>query len=191
MFTGYLDTGAPSTTAVTITGLGSKLTSDGYDVVVYTQGGVGGRGGGYRVLDATSKAVIKDYVKAVSGTNLNAYVEVPITADGSHGVGNYIVFSGLNASGIIVEGSTVAEVATGNPARAPINAIQLVTPASAAPASKVSVARSGANVVITFDGTLQSADAATGPFTDVANATSPFTAPIQATGGAKFWRSKN
>lgn len=190
LFTGYLDTGAPTTTSVTITGLGSKLTSSGYDVIVYAQGGVGGRGGGYRILDATSQAVIKDYVKAKSGTNLTSYVEVPVNADGSHGVGNYIVFSGLNASGIIIEGSTAAEVAVGTPARAPINAVQLVTPASSVPASKVSVARSGANVVITFDGTLQAADSVSGPYTDVANATSPHTVAIPATGGAKFWRSK-
>ena len=50
---GYLDTGDPSTTQVTITGLPTQLTS-GYDVYVYMLGGTGGnRGGGYRITDTS------------------------------------------------------------------------------------------------------------------------------------------
>jgi hypothetical protein len=51
----------------------------------------------------------------------------------------------------------------------------------------IKVATEGANVVITFDGTLQGADAVIGPYTDVPG-TSPATIP--ATGTQKFYRSK-
>ncbi|MBL9137059.1 MAG: hypothetical protein JNK85_14400, partial [Verrucomicrobiales bacterium] len=51
----------------------------------------------------------------------------------------------------------------------------------------VAIARSGANTVITYTGTLQSADAATGPYTAVSGATSPFT--VTTTGSAKFYRA--
>jgi len=53
----------------------------------------------------------------------------------------------------------------------------------------ISVARDGANVKITFTGKLQSADAITGPWTDVAGATSPRNAPVSG-GPVKFWRSR-
>jgi len=50
--------------------------------------------------------------------------------------------------------------------------------------------RQGGNLVLTWDGTgtLQAADVVTGPWTDVANAKSPFTATVS--GGAKFYRVK-
>lgn len=50
-----------------------------------------------------------------------------------------------------------------------------------------SVTRSGANIVITFTGTLQQADAVTGPWTDVTGS-SPLNVPISGT--AKFFRVK-
>jgi hypothetical protein len=52
----------------------------------------------------------------------------------------------------------------------------------------VAIAKSTAGSVITFVGTLQSADTITGAWTDVAGATSPYTAP--ATGTQKFFRTK-
>jgi hypothetical protein len=53
-----------------------------------------------------------------------------------------------------------------------------------------SFAKSGSNLVLNWTGTatLQSADAVTGPWTDVANATSPFSGAIA--GQAKFYRLK-
>jgi hypothetical protein len=49
-----------------------------------------------------------------------------------------------------------------------------------------SIARSGANVVVTFEGTLQAAGVVTGTYTNVLNATSPYTnAPTATT----FFRS--
>jgi hypothetical protein len=57
-------------------------------------------------------------------------------------------------------------------------------------APTLSATRVGANVQITFTGaSLQSAPAITGPWTDVAGATSPYTTP--ATGAAKFFRAKS
>ena len=54
--------------------------------------------------------------------------------------------------------------------------------------SAISIARSAGGVTITFDGTLQSSDSVTGPYTDVAGATSP--ADIPLSGAAQFFRSQ-
>jgi len=189
LMTGYLDTGNATTTSVTITGIPSQLTSGGYDVYVYALGGVSGRGGGYRILDAATRSVIKDYVRAQSGLNPTNYVQVPVPpTTGTHGVGNYILFSGLNASGIVIEATTAGGLALGATPRAPVNAIQLVAPASSAPPVKVAAERTATGIKVTFSGTLQSADAVTGPWTDVAGAKSP--ADIAFSGARKFYRSK-
>ena len=60
----------------------------------------------------------------------------------------------------------------------------------AAPAtgSKITFAKTASNLVITYTGTLQSADTITGTFTDVAGATSPDSATTSA--GTKFFRAK-
>ncbi len=52
----------------------------------------------------------------------------------------------------------------------------------------LSIAHVGPNVVITFDGTLQSATNVQGPYTDVMVATSPYTVPAP-TGAAMFFRA--
>jgi hypothetical protein len=57
------------------------------------------------------------------------------------------------------------------------------------PKPTLSIARSGADVMVTYTGTLQGAVVVTGPFTDVAGATSPYKVPL--TGAAKLYRSKN
>jgi hypothetical protein len=44
------------------------------------------------------------------------------------------------------------------------------------PASNISISAAGGAVTITYQGTLQSADQVTGPFSAVAGATSPYTA---------------
>jgi len=49
------------------------------------------------------------------------------------------------------------------------------------------IARQAGNVVLTYTGTLQSADSAAGPYAPVAGATSPFT--VTPTGGQKFYRA--
>ncbi len=52
----------------------------------------------------------------------------------------------------------------------------------------ITVQRSGANVVLTWTGVLQSADRVEGPYTDVSGASSPLTVP--ASGSAKFYRAR-
>lgn len=60
--------------------------------------------------------------------------------------------------------------------------------ALAAPPVKVAFERTTGGLKLTFEGTLQSADSITGPWTDVAGATSPF--EVKFTGTAKFYRIK-
>jgi hypothetical protein len=184
LMTGYLDTEAATTTKVTLTGIPNLLTAGGYDVYVYILGGTGGRGGGYRIVD-TNGTVLKPYVLANSMTNPSGYKEVPQGAGRAEG--NYIVFKGLKASDIVVEATTAAPQGAGNPARAPLNAIQIVPSAPTAVPGFSTVAKNGNNLVLAWSGgTLESADAVTGPWTAVANAASPATIPIS--GVRKFYR---
>ena len=61
LMTGYLDTGAATTTKVEVDNIPSNLTTPGYDVIVYALGGAGAKGGSYRITDPTG-AVLADYV---------------------------------------------------------------------------------------------------------------------------------
>lgn len=189
LLAGYLDTGAATTTGVTITGIPDELTSGGYDVYVYAMGGVaGGRSGGYRILDANSKAVIKDYVIATSSSNATSYAQVPLSTDPAKpGVGNYIVFSGIGSANIIVEATTANGKGGSSTPRAPINAIQLVAPATSAPAPMLSAARTATGLSISYSGTLLSAPAVSGPWTPVAGAASPYAAA--AGSGQMFFKA--
>lgn len=120
LMTGYLDTGDPTTTWVTIGNLPSQLTS-GYDVYVYMLGGTGGnRGGGYRITDA-SGTPLRDYLIGDAPVNPTTYVRD--TGFSHNDKGNYVVFRGLTASTITVEATTEAPYGM---VRAPLNAIQLV-----------------------------------------------------------------
>ncbi|MBE7501036.1 MAG: Ig-like domain-containing protein [Verrucomicrobiales bacterium] len=188
LMTGYLDTGAATTSTVTVQNLPAELTSAGYDVYVYLLGGVPNKGGGYRIVDASSGAVLKDYVKAQCSVNPTAHVQA-IPAGADPGTGTYVLFSGLASSNIRVEASTANGLGFGTNPRAPINAIQLVAPASSVPAASVSIALSGANVVISWapaGGSLESAPSVSGPWTAVAGANNPYTAP--ATGAQQYFR---
>lgn len=138
---GYLDTGNATTTKVSIASIPAKLTDKGYDVYVYALGGVGGRGGSFRILDATTGAVIRDSIRVQSPTNAAAYIQADANLGASgNGAGtllfsaaNYMVFKGLTAANIIVEARTAAAgggVGFSGTPRAPINAIQLVTPSA-------------------------------------------------------------
>jgi hypothetical protein len=185
--TGYLDTGAPSTTDVTITNIPSQLTSAGYSVYIYAMGGVGGRGGAYRILEAGTTNVLEDYVRAQSPTNAPAYIQVPIGTNATtYGVGNYLLFTGLTNSAITVEGTTDHGFGFGGTHRAPINAIQLVG-AISPPGPSLTIERTATGLTITFEGTLQSADTILGPWADVQGA-SPLA--VTPTGSAKFYRAK-
>ena len=52
----------------------------------------------------------------------------------------------------------------------------------------IGIARSAGGVTITFEGTLQSSDSVTGPYTDIAGATSPTEIPLS--GAAQFFRAR-
>ncbi|HRY48174.1 MAG TPA: sugar-binding protein [Candidatus Paceibacterota bacterium] len=66
---------------------------------------------------------------------------------------------------------------------------EVATLAAAWPTNpNISIAKTEAGISITFTGTLQSADAVTGPWTDVAGATSPYA--VAATGNQRFYRAK-
>lgn len=119
---GYVDTGNATTTTITIEGVPQALTSSGYDVVIYTMGGVSGRGGSYRLLSGPDQP-LTDYKLGAAPANSTTYVEDPgVSHDDT---GNYLVFNGLTASTLIVEGTTTVNPFGGTP-RAPINAVQLV-----------------------------------------------------------------
>ena len=186
---GYLDVASSGTTTVTISNLPSVLTANGYSVYVYAMGSVVGRSGGYRVLDADG-AILTGYKFATATSNMFNYVQAPVSSNPeAPAIGNYLVFSGLTASNIIVQATTANGLGGGGTPRAPIQAIQLVAgPAAYAPpaglAIKISVTPTG--LVLTFSGTLQSADQITGPWTDVP-ATSPLTI-TPSSGSMKFYR---
>jgi hypothetical protein len=118
---GYLDTGNATTTTVTIQNVPQALTGSGYNVIVYALGGVSGRGGAYRVLDATGP--LSDYKLVGSPANPTDYVEDDGTSHDQSGT--YMVFSGVTASTLIIEATTTVSPQGGTP-RAPINAVQLV-----------------------------------------------------------------
>jgi len=198
LMTGYLDSGVASTTTVTIMNLPAALTSGGYDVYVYACPSIGAVGGGYRILDAATGSVLKDWVYAMSTWYAPGYYPVPDnTSPTNYGVGNYIVFTGLKSAGITIQAST--DNGLGTHARglttphAPINAIQLVVPSTGGgtgPAPTLSIKATPPTVTITFTGTLQSSSTLTGggTWTDVTGATSPYV--VTPTGKQEYYRAK-
>jgi hypothetical protein len=198
LMTAYLDTASSGTTTVTMTDIPTALTSGGYDVYVYACGSVGTRGGAYRIVDAASGDVLKDYVYATTAWFAPTYVPVPSnTSPTNYGAGNYIVFKGLTSSGITIQASTANNLGVtvgrglGVTPRTPINAVQLVSPTSAvvSAAPTLSIKWTPPNVTITFTGTLQSASTLTGTWADVPSATSPYVVP--ATGAKMFYRASS
>jgi len=201
LMSGFLDTSGESTTQVKISNIPANLTSGKYDVVVYTLGGVAsGRGGAFRVTDQ-SGVELKGYTFVVGDLNPTKLVEAVNTTpatpgDGStYATGTYVVFKGLSSPNIVIEGTTAlvtingvdVDVGVSGTQRAPINAVQLVTPSGLLNVVTPTVSISSGTV--TFTGTLQQADSVKGPFSDVPNASSPYTLPL--TGGGKFYRARN
>ena len=121
LMAGYLDTGGLGGTpaVVTVANLPPVAGFPFFDVYVYTQGGVNGRGGTYTISSRTREHTGD---AAFNGTFLEDTVD-PGSTPGS----NYIVFRGLSGTGFVLTGTPTI----GNPARAPINAIEIV--ASAVP----------------------------------------------------------
>ncbi|HRZ35532.1 MAG TPA: hypothetical protein P5534_04130 [Candidatus Paceibacterota bacterium] len=198
LMTGYLDTGAPSTTTVKIAGIPDDLYGAGYDVYVYALGGVEARGGGYRVLGADGTNLVPGpsagYVDVQGPMDPTTYVEA-IPAAGAWAVGNYMVFRGLsgqNAASITVEATTASPHGYGGTHRAPINAIQLVAPTTAVPVPTITVAKNADGTITiswTNGGTLQAATSILGPWQDV-TATSPYTFTPEAGVPYMFGRIK-
>jgi hypothetical protein len=120
---GYLDTGAPTTTTVTIHSVPTDLINSGYNVVVYMLGGVSGRGGGYRITDLNDNE-IKPWKLGDASSNPSTYIEDP-GLDHTD-TGDYMVFQGLTASDIKVVATTDFGLGFGSTQRAPLNAVQLV-----------------------------------------------------------------
>jgi len=110
---GYLDTAGAGGTGVSITVAGIPSVPS-FDVYVYMQGGVTGRGGTY-AIGASSKEHTGD--AAFTGAFLEDTLD-PGTTPGS----NYIVFHNLTGTGFTL--TTTPTI--GNPARAPVNAIEIV-----------------------------------------------------------------
>jgi len=195
LMTGYLDTGNATTTQVTISGIPTDLTSAGYDLIVYALGGISARGGGYRVADASANT-IQGYFAAQSPVNPTSLIQaigpaVAPNAVTNWPVGNFIVFTNLKASSIVVEGTTDLGFAFGGTPRAPINAVQMVAPTgliASITRPTISIAKSGNAWIITYTGHLYSSATVTGTFTLVSGATSPYPVP---TGAAKmqFYRA--
>lgn len=92
-------------------------------------------------------------------------------------------------SGLTSQGSGIFDLVGDGP-QLFLNAVNYMAGTTPAPqpTADVSIARTANGVSITFTGTLQSADSVTGPWTDVAGATSPFT--VNVTGGQKFYRAR-
>jgi hypothetical protein len=158
--TGYIDTNSTDPNTVTVSGLPANGS---YDVVVYTKGGVNGRGGDYAI-----------------GGEVIAHLDTA-AFDGNFvhgGEGDYIVFKDVSGDRFTLTG-------TPTNVRAPINGIEVVIGGGVeipAPAGAISsVALSGGNVVIEYTGTLKSASSVTGPYSAVAGASSPYSvAPNKA-----------
>ena len=114
LMAGYLDTAGLGGVGVSITVANLPVVSPRFDVYVYTQGGVNGRGGTYTIgsttLEHTGDA-------AFNGTFVQDTLD-PGSTPGS----NYIVFRGLTGTGFTLTGTPTI----GNPARAPINGIEIV-----------------------------------------------------------------
>ena len=139
LMTGYLDTGNATTSTVTISGLPGSFAQGGYDLVVYGLGGVAGRGGGYRILDAASGMPLTDYIGAQSPEMPSEYAQVMADDPTGWGAGTYLVFEGLTAPDVTLEATTEAGQAFGGTPRAPVNAVQLV-PAAMPPPTKANIA---------------------------------------------------
>ncbi len=189
LMTGYLDTGAPTTTTVTITDIPEALTAKGYDVYAYALGGVaGGRGGGYRVLDGDGN-VVGDYLLVNSVTNPTGWVKAD-TAPGSNVrvEGNYMIWSGITASKLVIEATTANGLGAGGTQRAPLNAVQLVASSGSVKPTISIVLNAAGNPVVTFTGAIEAADDPAGPYTPLAGAASPLT--ITSKSGHKYYRTR-
>jgi hypothetical protein len=184
LMTGYLDTGAATTTTVDVAGLPTELTATekGYDVYIYGLGGVAGRGGGYRVMSEGGAAALTETIRMQGPVNPTNYVEA--VPGPTWSVATYVKFKGLKAANIQVQATTADGNGYSGTPRAPICAIQFVPSTEAAPPEFTAVTKNtDGSITLTWtgSGTLQvTADIGSGAWTPVAGATSPYTFTPQA-----------
>ena len=105
---GYLDTDESEPSVVSVIGLDHVFVENRYDVYLYIQGGVSGRGGQYSVDFQTQQ---HDVTSKFTGE----FVEGP--------EGNYLLFEDLENPAFDIE----ARPLRGDTKRAPINAIEIVS----------------------------------------------------------------
>jgi O-glycosyl hydrolase/fibronectin type 3 domain-containing protein len=113
MMKGYLDTTNTSTTTVTVSGLGSGYTSNGYDVYAYFDGAGGGvtRSGNYAIGATT-----------IAGTDGGDFSGTFTQANGS--AGNYVKFANLTGASFTLSATPLSS--PDSILRAPLNAFQIV-----------------------------------------------------------------
>jgi hypothetical protein len=116
LMTGYIDTlgVGQEGASVTIANLPPVQGFPFFDVYVYTQGGANNRGGTYTIGSTTKEHLVQG---AFTGTFVEDTIDPGTTANS-----NYIVFRGLSGTGFTL----TATPTLGSPARAPINAIEIV-----------------------------------------------------------------
>ncbi|HEY3321774.1 MAG TPA: PA14 domain-containing protein [Planctomycetota bacterium] len=112
MMRGHLDTSDLSTTTVTVSGLPASFTSAGYSVYVYADGNNITNQAGLYTIGNTSQTLYD--AANFGGAYARAY----------NSAGNYLLFKGLTTSSFTL--TAVPSLLGATPARAPVNAIQVV-----------------------------------------------------------------
>ena len=150
-------------------GTGGSFNSDFFDIPLII-------GNWYYMVIADDLTTIRFFVNRVQRASLdrNAFGFVPNGINGDPATGGPTVLGHRGDSAFLPFDGSIDEVAVYNYALTP-QQIQLHYLNS----TKVNITKSGNNVVLTWPfGTLQSAPLATGTYTDVAGATSPYTNAI-------------
>ena len=118
LMAGYLDTQGEGGQGVSIAVSGLPVVSPTYDVYVYIQGGVNGRGGNYTISGTTKEHTV---LTSFDGT----FVEDTIDP-GTTPASNYIVFHGLTGTSFTLTSAATVAASTNPTPRAGVNAIEIV-----------------------------------------------------------------
>jgi hypothetical protein len=174
----------------------SDLGSNDFNVMIGENPDARGRTWNGDIDDVAmwNRVLTHDEVKALGagplqtgGVTLPHYDSGAFTGNYVHGRdGDYIVFSGISGTSFVLEGQPIET-------RAPINGIDILIGGGFEPPAGggggeggiSSVALTDGNVVIEYTGTLKSADSVTGPYSDVAGASSPYS--VEPTKAAEFY----